>query len=86
MGQPERISIPRGHKRAFLSMTPLGAKWLQKRDLELSPRDPLARPVSAPAVDRHSMAADMRAVRVDFRALLVVRSIMVLSKWLETPS
>ncbi len=30
MGQPEKISIPRGHKRAFLSMTPLGNKWLQK--------------------------------------------------------
>lgn len=30
MGQPERISIPRGHKRAFLSMTPLGSRWLQK--------------------------------------------------------
>ena len=30
MGRPKRISIPRGHKRAFLSMTPLGTKWLQK--------------------------------------------------------
>ena len=30
MGQPKRISIPHGHKRAFLSMTPLGTKWLQK--------------------------------------------------------
>lgn len=30
MGQPRRISIPHGHKRAFLSMTPLGTKWLQK--------------------------------------------------------
>jgi dienelactone hydrolase len=30
MGQPERILIPKGHKQAFLSMTPLGGKWLQK--------------------------------------------------------
>ena len=30
MGQPKRISIPHGHKRAFLSMTPLGTKWLQR--------------------------------------------------------
>jgi cephalosporin-C deacetylase-like acetyl esterase len=30
MGRPRRISIPHGHKRAFLSMTPLGTKWLQK--------------------------------------------------------
>ena len=31
LGQPERIVIPRGHKRAFLSMTPLGRSWLQER-------------------------------------------------------
>jgi len=30
MGQPTRISIPYGHKKAFLSMTPIGTKWLQK--------------------------------------------------------
>ena len=30
MGQPRRIQIPYGHKMAFLSMTPVGAKWLQK--------------------------------------------------------
>lgn len=30
MGRPERILIPYGHKMAFLSMTPLGGKWLQK--------------------------------------------------------
>jgi len=31
VGRPMRIVIPAGHKRAFLSMTPLGAAWLQKR-------------------------------------------------------
>lgn len=30
MGRPQRIAIPYGHKKAFLSMTPLGTKWLQK--------------------------------------------------------
>lgn len=30
MGQPERILIPHGHKRSFLSMTALGQEWLQK--------------------------------------------------------
>ncbi len=30
MGQPQRILIPYGHKKAFLSMTPVGNKWLQK--------------------------------------------------------
>ena len=30
MGQPERMVIDRGHKRAFLAMTPLGGKKVQK--------------------------------------------------------
>ena len=42
LGRPEHISLNYGHKKAFLSMTPLGFNWMRKQiyrffDLKLSP-------------------------------------------------
>jgi dienelactone hydrolase len=31
LGRPERISLDYGHKKAFLSMTPLGFNWMRKQ-------------------------------------------------------
>jgi len=42
LGRPQRISLNYGHKKAFLSMTPLGFNWMRKQiyrffDLKLGP-------------------------------------------------
>ena len=42
LGRPEHISLNYGHKKAFLSMTPLGFNWMRKQiyrffDLKLGP-------------------------------------------------
>ena len=42
LGRPQRISLDYGHKKAFLSMTPLGFNWMRKQiyqffDLKLGP-------------------------------------------------
>jgi len=42
LGRPERISLEYGHKKAFLSMTPLGLNWMRKQiyrffELKLGP-------------------------------------------------
>ncbi len=44
LGRPQRISLNYGHKKAFLSMTPLGFNWMRKQiygffDLKLGPED-----------------------------------------------
>jgi dienelactone hydrolase len=44
LGRPQRISLDYGHKKAFLSMTPLGFNWMRKQiyrffELKLGPED-----------------------------------------------
>jgi len=44
LGRPQRISLHYGHKKAFLSMTPLGFNWMRKQiyrffELKLGPED-----------------------------------------------